>query len=39
MSDQSVKAKMENLFKETCGSWENCTEDSIQSLSSTMPGK
>jgi hypothetical protein len=28
----SVQTKMENAFKNTCGSWENCNDATIQSF-------
>ncbi|MBU8906827.1 hypothetical protein [Desertibacillus haloalkaliphilus] len=28
----NVNKKMEELFQETCGTWENCTETNIQSF-------
>lgn len=31
-NDFSLQNKMEIIWKETCGSWENCTESTIQSF-------
>lgn len=28
----NIKEDIERIFAETCGSWENCTEENIQSL-------
>ncbi|MCL7748657.1 hypothetical protein [Halalkalibacter alkaliphilus] len=28
----SIKQEMERIWAETCGSWENCTEQNIQSF-------
>ena len=29
---QSIQTKMENLFENTCRTWQNCTESNIQSF-------
>jgi hypothetical protein len=31
-NDLSIQSKMENLLVSTCGSWQNCTESTIQSF-------
>lgn len=31
-NDLSLKTKMENVWVDTCGSWQNCTEATIQSF-------
>lgn len=31
-NDQAIQKKMELYFKNTCGSWENCTDTTIQSF-------
>lgn len=28
----SLQTKMENVFRSTCGSWQNCNEESIQAF-------
>lgn len=28
----NIKQEMERIWKETCGSWENCTEENIQAF-------
>lgn len=28
----SIQLKMENIWTSTCGSWQNCTETTIQSF-------
>jgi hypothetical protein len=30
--DLSIHTEMENLFKNTCGTWESCTESTIQTF-------
>lgn len=30
--ENSIHTEMENLFKSSCGTWENCTESSIQTF-------
>jgi hypothetical protein len=32
MSNEDVQTKMENIWLNTCESWENCTETTIQSF-------
>jgi hypothetical protein len=32
MPELLLQTKMENAFKNTCGSWENCTKETIQSF-------
>ena len=32
INELSVLTKMENVFSNTCGSWENCNEATIQSF-------
>ncbi|MDM5360645.1 hypothetical protein [Peribacillus sp. ACCC06369] len=32
MPDENIQMKMENIWQDTCGSWENCTENTIQSF-------
>ena len=32
INDVSIQAKMENVWSYTCGSWENCNENTIQSF-------
>ncbi|MDV7766794.1 hypothetical protein [Peribacillus sp. CSMR9] len=32
MSNENIQNKMENIWQDTCGSWENCTETTIQSF-------
>ena len=29
-NDLSIQTKMENIFNNTCGTWQNCTESTIQ---------
>lgn len=31
-NDLSIQKKMEDTFHNTCGTWENCTESSIQTF-------
>ena len=31
-NDDFIQTKMEETFHNTCGSWENCTESSIQTF-------
>lgn len=31
-NDLSIQKKMENIFNNTCGTWQNCTESNIQSF-------
>lgn len=31
-NDQSLQIKMENLFKNSCGTWQNCTDSNIQNF-------
>jgi hypothetical protein len=31
-NDVSLQSKMENVFSNTCGSWENCNKETIQSF-------
>jgi hypothetical protein len=31
-NEKNIQAEMENIFNNTCGSFENCTESSIQSF-------
>jgi len=31
-NDLSIQTKMENLFINTCGSWQNCRESNIQTF-------
>ncbi|CRK83153.1 hypothetical protein [Neobacillus massiliamazoniensis] len=32
INDLSLQTKMENVWQNTCGSWENCNETTIQSF-------
>lgn len=32
INDLSIQTKMENVWSNTCGSWENCNETTIQSF-------
>jgi hypothetical protein len=32
INDLSIQTKMENVWSNTCGSWENCNEMTIQSF-------
>lgn len=32
MANQDITAKMEDIFKTTCGSWENCNQSNIVSF-------
>ncbi|MEH7440630.1 hypothetical protein V7182_24575 [Neobacillus drentensis] len=32
INDVSIQAKMENVWSNTCGSWENCNVETIQSF-------
>ncbi|MBT2696481.1 hypothetical protein J7E79_03400 [Bacillus sp. ISL-40] len=32
INDVSLQTKMENVWSNTCGSWENCNEETIQSF-------
>lgn len=31
-NETTIQMKMENIFNDTCGSFENCTESSVQSF-------
>ncbi|MEC2074605.1 hypothetical protein [Metabacillus fastidiosus] len=31
-NDLTIQKKMENIFNNTCGTWQNCTESNIQSF-------
>ncbi|MBT2668501.1 hypothetical protein J7J00_23995 [Bacillus sp. ISL-4] len=32
MANENIQMKMEHIWQDTCGSWENCTETTIQSF-------
>ena len=32
MANENIQMKMENIWQDTCGSWGNCTETTIQSF-------
>ena len=32
LDEVSIQGKMENVFSYTCGSWQNCNQNSIQSF-------
>lgn len=31
-NDHTIQTKMENLFKNTCSTWQHCTESNIQTF-------
>lgn len=32
VNDLNIQKKMENIFNNSCGTWQNCTESNIQSF-------
>ncbi len=32
MNELSIQTKMENVWLNTCGTWENCNQENIQSF-------